>query len=1541
MRSQLRAGLDHEDAALTDGGYTVIVTGYDPLNADTNPTASVAITATDVNEKPGVALETGETEALEQPENHEVVTDPDADPATTAVVLGTYVPTDVDDTDTVDSDDDTAVKLSLGGDDADSFKLGDADPGTGARELTFKDSPNYESPTDAGMDNTYNVSIVATDDEGLTGMKALIIKVTNEQEDGSVSILPVQPAIGQEVTAKLTDEDGDHTEVKWQWSSSGTETGGYTNIEGATTSSYTPRAKSDDVDATPDVDEGYAGDEGKFLRATVTYKDGATLDEDDPNTDGDDSAAAEVMEETELAVRAVPDVNTAPYFEDDPVELTVKEIAGEGDSVDTVMATDDESDVLTYTLSGGADMASFKVSAGGEVTVNTDLDYDAGQRMYTIEVTAADPFGMSGTGTVTIEVEGVNEAPKLSGGDLAEDGYPEGTTEVTTFMAADEEGDEIKWTVMDGDSGKFSIEGGVLMFSSPPNFEAPGDALYEGDPDDADDNNLAENNQYVVTVKATEMHPEGSDELALSDMKTITVIVTDEEEAGTITLDRVLPQTGADLEASLTDPDGGEDADSQDPPTAITWLWSIPKVNRPVLETDAHWQPAAGTASTGTNVTDSYEPVAGDANEYLRVKASYTDQEGDGKVAYKMSYHPVRMAPDTTTDANNPPTFDDTSLERSIDEDAAMGAEVGDPVTASDSDDGDIRTYVLGGADEASFAIDKMTGQITVDGELDHERTTDGNEVYTVTVTAYDPFNTASGTPATVTITVGDVQEDPTVTTDAATDELSMVDENHVVEADPDAEPPVSEDDVIVLGSYGADDDDADDRLENGSAIDPEKVKLSLGGDDADAFKLAEADNDGNQDLTFASSPNYESPTDAGNDSTYEVTVIATDSDGNTGEKKLTITVENMQEDGSVSITPDQPAIGQPVMATLSDEDGGETEVKWQWWSAQTEAGSFEEIDGATSMSYTPRPEIDDVDETEADESYAGDEGMFLQARVTYKDAATLEEDDDPNDGVDPTAAVTVMKETTHAVRAVPETNTAPYFEDDPVELKVKESVKKGESAGSVSAKDDENDALTYSLSGGADMASFKVESDGEVKVNTDLDYDAGQQMYTIEVAATDPFGMSGTGTVTIEVEDVNEAPTLGPKPPAPAVNVAPAFADDATTTFMVYENAAADTAVGMVEAIDEGDVLAYSDDSDYFAVDDDGNITTTMALDYETMASHTVTVTATDDDADDPLSASITVTVNVSNVEECEDAGATAVDTSNAGAMADCEALLASKATLMGDDATRMLDWSADTPMADWYGVRKLTASGRVEWLYLHGVSSKDATDDAPARAEVKLNGTIPAELGGLTEMTRLYLHRNNLTGGIPAELNSLTSLVWLRLYDNDLSGDVPDLSEMASLERFYVHQNDLTGGVPTALSNSVTHILVHRNDLTGEIPDLSGMTNLVWLGLYDNMLSGEIPASVGSIANLERLYLHGNMLMGEVPMEIGNIASLTNLWLENNMLSGELPSSLNDLTNLERVQISGGKNAFTGCIPAALANAATTDTADTGLPTCGEAGQ
>ena len=64
------------------------------------------------------------------------------------------------------------------------------------------------------------------------------------------------------------------------------------------------------------------------------------------------------------------------------------------------------------------------------------------------------------------------------------------------------------------------------------------------------------------------------------------------------------------------------------------------------------------------------------------------------------------------------------------------------------------------------FSIDKKTGQLSVNGDLDHEAGGDGSDgVYDVTVTATDP-NGAGASPTgaasvDVDITVSDVNEKP------------------------------------------------------------------------------------------------------------------------------------------------------------------------------------------------------------------------------------------------------------------------------------------------------------------------------------------------------------------------------------------------------------------------------------------------------------------------------------------------------------------------------------------------------------------------------------------------------------------------------------------------------------------------------------------------------------------------------------------------------------------------------------------------------------
>ena len=320
---------------------------------------------------------------------------------------------------------------------------------------------------------------------------------------------------------------------------------------------------------------------------------------------------------------------------------------------------------------------------------------------------------------------------------------------------------------------------------------------------------------------------------------------------------------------------------------------------------------------------------------------------------------------------------------------------MGNPIVASDTNDGDILSYVLSGADASSFDIDIATGQITVADELDHEAGgEDSDGVYNLIVTAYDPSNAndATGTTRTatdtghVTITATDVNENPGVTTDDAdpAEMLEVMEEHRVVL-------PVPNDDNltrVVIGAYGTEDEDIGDDTDGTPPADGGKVKLSLGGDDADAFELEDADdtNQGNRTLRFKNSPNFEMPDDVNQDNVYKVSIVATDVKGLMGMKDLTVEVMNIDEPGSVSLSRIQPGVGQPITASLSDPDGGENDMKWQWARGLTETGGFADIDGATSATYTPTPPVEDNPATIGiNEEDAGDEGYFLQARVTYR----------------------------------------------------------------------------------------------------------------------------------------------------------------------------------------------------------------------------------------------------------------------------------------------------------------------------------------------------------------------------------------------------------------------------------------------------------------------------------------------------------------------------------------------------------------------------
>ena len=333
-------------------------------------------------------------------------------------------------------------------------------------------------------------------------------------------------------------------------------------------------------------------------------------------------------------------------------------------------------------------------------------------------------------------------------------------------------------------------------------------------------------------------------------------------------------------------------------------------------------------------------------------------------------------------------------------------------------------------------------------------------------------------------------------------------------------------------------------------------------------------------------------------------------------------------------------------------------------------------------------------------------------------------------------------------------------------------------------------------------------------------------------------------------------------------------------------------------------------------------------------------------------------------------------------GLVSDCDNLLAVKDTLGG---TGNLNWSANVPIVNWDGITVSGTPQRVtrlelrvrgttrvtgtipadlgnltnlEVLSIYGASTSDnqpigLTGTIPAKLgnlinlqeltlhQHQLSGTIPVELGDLINLETLNLNFTQLSGAIPTELGGLTALKTLNLYDNDLTGTVPPgLGNLANLETLNFSLNRMSGTIPTRFGN-LTNLKVLSlgfNSLSGTIPtQLGNLSNLETLAIGFNRLSGTIPTQLGNLTNLKSLSLGGNQLTGTIPSELGGLTKVTVLLLHRNRLTGTIPPELSGLTMLRQLQLSS--NQLTGCIPAALREVESNDLAQLDLPYCGSA--
>ena len=177
-------------------------------------------------------------------------------------------------------------------------------------------------------------------------------------------------------------------------------------------------------------------------------------------------------------------------------------------------------------------------------------------------------------------------------------------------------------------------------------------------------------------------------------------------------------------------------------------------------------------------------------------------------------------------------------------------------------------------------------------------------------------------------------------------------------------------------------------------------------------------------------------------------------------------------------------------------------------------------------------------------------------------------------------------------------------------------------------------------------------------------------------------------------------------------------------------------------------------------------------------------------------------------------------------------------------------------------------------------------------------MTGSIPPELGNLTNLHQLGLGFNQLTGNIPSELGQLAKLEYLDLSVTQLTGEIPSqLGQLTNLGDLYLYGTVLTGEIPPELGQltKLRYVNLANCLFTGEIPsELGQLANLKVLSLVSNLLTGQIPPELGQLTNLERLFLGSNQLTGEIPPELGQLTKLTHLDLSFTELSGSLPEEI-----------------------------------------------
>ena len=553
----------------------------------------------------------------------------------------------------------------------------------------------------------------------------------------------------------------------------------------------------------------------------------------------------------------------------------------------------------------------------------------------------------------------------------------------------------------------------------------------------------------------------------------------------------------------------------------------------------------------------------------------------------------------TVTDEDETPEFHNVP-DLAVDENSENGAKVG-VVTADDDDCKNSNTckkptYSLEATDVAaddykSFSIDKTTGTIKVNGDLNYEK----KDEYSVRVVATDGDDPTLSTFVDITIKINDVNDKPT-----------YVENEYVFEIHENA--PVGE----FVGSVDADDEDTWSKLTYSLS------DYDTGSKDAAAFKIVDG-----KIYLVADTLNYEKKKQ------YQIVAKATDNGKSYGSTIGRSDFVNYTATTLVTINliddPDEPKIvddgkkSYDVYENTADNNTPTGKEIACYLVKDEDRGQL-----STLVAY-----VTDIGNTDADRIF--DAKMKKDSLcLIVKDASKLNYETNKHvhkvtvEVMDADNLTAKVEKTINVI----DVNEMPVISGNKV-FSFKENQDEGYLVGKLYPDDiDTSKAFidnVFSAVGG-DTDLFTITEDGKIKTKRVFDYEKETiRTFELDVSLSDRNktkypNLTTKTTVTINLKDEPEVPQI------------------TTKEFSVYENSPADSLIGVIKAIDpDGDtefLFSLDEESPYVTVKPNGEIRVKdgAKIDYEKMQKFTIKVTVKDVDG---LEKTDDVVIKVIDVNE------------------------------------------------------------------------------------------------------------------------------------------------------------------------------------------------------------------------------------------------------------------------------------------------------------------